>query len=108
MKLLLDQNLSAAAAEKSDSRPPMTLTSCSGAVSHDRILITRAADFHALLAISGAHRLRSFASESRDCDEALADLIRRVVDKTEDDLRNRSAVTVTAKSIRVHALPLGG
>jgi predicted nuclease of predicted toxin-antitoxin system len=40
-------------------------------------------------------------------DEALADLIRRVIAMTADDLQRGSAVTVNAKSIRVHRLPLG-
>jgi hypothetical protein len=40
-------------------------------------------------------------------DEALADLIRRVIDMTEGDLTTGSAVTVNARSIRVHRLPLG-
>jgi hypothetical protein len=39
-------------------------------------------------------------------DEALADLIRRVMEMTEQDLSDGSAVTVNAKSVRVHRLPL--
>jgi hypothetical protein len=36
-----------------------------------------------------------------------ADLIRRVIEMTEGDLTTGSAVTVNARSIRVHRLPLG-
>jgi hypothetical protein len=39
-------------------------------------------------------------------DQALADLILHVIEATAADLRDGSAVTVNATSIRVHRLPL--
>jgi predicted nuclease of predicted toxin-antitoxin system len=72
-----------------------------------RILITLDADCHALLALSSATSpsvVRIRLEGLRD--QALADLIRRVVGTTSDDLAQGSAVTVSAKSIRIHRLPL--
>jgi predicted nuclease of predicted toxin-antitoxin system len=120
MKLLLDQNLSAAAAEilratgvdvfhtrevgLARADDPDILVWCR---EQERILITLDADCHALLALSGATApsiVRIRIEGLRD--EALADLIRRVIEATADDLRRGSAVTVSVTSIRVHRLPL--
>jgi predicted nuclease of predicted toxin-antitoxin system len=120
MKFLLDQNLSAAAAEilravevdvfhtrevgLATADDPDILVWCR---EQGRILITLDADCHALLALSGATApsvVRIRLEGLRD--QALAELILRVVDATADDLRSGSAVTVNATSIRVHRLPL--
>ncbi|HEX9459420.1 MAG TPA: DUF5615 family PIN-like protein [Thermoanaerobaculia bacterium] len=119
-RLLLDQNLSAAAAEilRADGLDVLHTSEVGLATADDRdiliwcreqvrILITLDADCHALLALSGATlpsvvRIRLEGLR----DQALADLIRRVVDVTSDDLAHGSAVTVSATSIRVHRLPL--
>jgi predicted nuclease of predicted toxin-antitoxin system len=84
MKLLLDQNLSAAAAE---------LLRASGTdVFHTReVGLATAADADIL----------------EWCREQGRILIRRVIEMTEGDLTTGSAVTVNARSIRVHRLPLG-
>ena len=121
MRLLLDQNLSAAAAELLrasgtdvfHTREVGLATAADADIlqwclKQDRVLITLDADCHALLAMSGATSpsvIRIRIEGLRD--EALADLIRRVTEMTEQDLKEGSAVTVNAKSIRVHRLPLG-
>ena len=121
MKLLLDQNLSAAAAELlrasgldvfhtrevglATADDADILLWCRG---QERVLITHDADCHALLAMSRATSpsvIRIRIEGLRD--EALAGLIQRVLTMTDDDLRRGSAITVNAKSIRVHRLPLG-
>jgi predicted nuclease of predicted toxin-antitoxin system len=120
MKFLLDQNLSAAAAEllRLSGTDVFHTREVGLATAEDvdilqwcreqgRILITLDADCHALLALSGATSpsvVRIRIEGLRD--EALADLIRRVAEMTEQDLKTGSAVTVNAKSIRVHRLPL--
>lgn len=120
MKLLLDQNLSAAAAEilRADGLDVLHTREIGLATAddrdiliwcreHARILITHDADCHALLALSGATSpsvVRIRLEGLRD--QAMAELIRRIVDVTADDLASGSAVTVNATSIRVHRLPL--
>jgi predicted nuclease of predicted toxin-antitoxin system len=120
MKLLLDQNLSAAAAEtlRATGMDVFHTREVGLATADDRdiliwcreqarILITLDADCHALLALSGATSpsvIRIRLEGLRD--QALADLIRRIIDVTSDDLSHGSAVTVSATSIRVHRLPL--
>ena len=119
-KLLLDQNLSGAAAEilRADGLDVLHTREVGLATADDRdiliwcrekarVLITLDADCHAILALSGATlpsvvRIRLEGLR----DQALADLIRRIVDATADDLVHGSAVTVSATSIRVHRLPL--
>ena len=121
MKLLLDQNLSAAAAEllRASGVDVFHTREVGLATAEDadilvwcrrqeRVLITHDADCHALLAMSGASSpsvIRIRIEGLRD--EALADLILRVIEMTGEDLQRGSAVTVNAKSIRVHRLPLG-
>jgi predicted nuclease of predicted toxin-antitoxin system len=120
MKLLLDQNLSAAAAEilRANGTDVFHAREVGLATADDRdiliwcrekerVLITLDADCHALLALSGATSpsvVRIRLEGLRD--QALADLIRRIVDVTADDLAGGSAVTVNATSIRIHRLPL--
>jgi predicted nuclease of predicted toxin-antitoxin system len=121
MKFLLDQNLSAAAAEllRASGTDVFHTREVGLATADDadilewsreqgRILITHDADCHALLAMSGATSpsvIRIRIEGLRE--EALADLIGRVIKMTEGDLTTGSAVTVNARSIRVHRLPLG-
>src|SRR5947209_8235248 len=109
MKLLLDQNLSAAAAEllRTSGRDVFHTREVGLATADDadilewcreqsRILITHDADCHALLAMSGATSpsvIRIRIEGLRD--EPLANLIRQVIEMTEDDLQHGSAVTVT-------------
>ncbi len=119
-KLLLDQNLSAAAAEilRADGLDVLHTREVGLATADDRdiliwcreqarTLITLDADCHALLALSGATSpsvVRIRLEGLRD--QALADLIRLIVDVTADDLASGSAVTVNTTSIRVRRLPL--
>jgi predicted nuclease of predicted toxin-antitoxin system len=120
MKLLLDQNLSAAAAEilRASGLDVFHTREVGLATADDRdiliwcrenarILITLDADCHALLALSGATApsvIRIRLEGLRD--QAMANLIGHIVDVTADDLAQGSAVTVNATSIRVHRLPL--
>jgi predicted nuclease of predicted toxin-antitoxin system len=120
MKLLLDQDTSAGAAEilrgegfdalhardvglsRADDADILEWCRRDG-----RVIITLDADFHALLALSGARspsvvRIRIEGLRDR----ALADLIRRVIRSVGQELTRGSAVSVTATSIRLHALPL--
>jgi predicted nuclease of predicted toxin-antitoxin system len=119
MKFLLDQNLSAAAAEVlrfggmdvvhahevglASADDSDILEWCR---EEERIVITLDADFHALLALSGATTpsvVRIRIEGLRD--QALAGLIRHVVNSKAVDLARGCAVTVTPTSIRVHRLP---
>lgn len=120
MKFLLDQNLSAAAAEllRALGIDVVHTREVGLAIAddvdilqwcrdRDRVLFTHDADCHALLAISGATSpsvVRVRIEGLRD--EAMADLIRRVIERTNDDLTHGSAITVNASSIRIHRLPL--
>jgi predicted nuclease of predicted toxin-antitoxin system len=121
MKLLLDQNLSAAAAEilRAGGMDVFHTREVGLATADDRdiliwcrekqrVLITLDGDFHALLALSGATLpsvIRIRLEGLRD--QALAELIEQIVTVTADDLARGSAVTVSATSIRLHRLPLG-
>ena len=121
MKLLFDQNVSAAAADllRASGIDVFHTREVGLATAEDvdilawcreqeRILITHDSDCHALLAMSGATDpsvIRIRIEGLRD--EAMAALIRRVIEVTADDLDRGSAVTVNTKSIRVHRLPLG-
>jgi len=121
MKLLLDQDVSAGAAEILRAAGTDAVHAREVALSRTedvdilawcrekgRVLVSLDGDFHALLALSGATSpsvIRIRIEGLRD--RAMAALITRVVDKTADDLVRGSAVTVKPKSIRVHRLPLG-
>lgn len=120
MKLLLDQNVSASAAEilRSEGMDVVHAREVGLARTEDadilkwcrineRVIVTHDADFHALLALSFAEtpsvvRIRIEGLH----DTALVALIRRVLRAVKADLERGSAVTVTATSIRVRALPL--
>jgi predicted nuclease of predicted toxin-antitoxin system len=120
MKLLLDQNLSAEAAPILRSRGMDAIhtrevgleTTEDDAIlawcrTEARIIITLDADFHALLALTGARTpsvVRIRIEGLRD--EGLATLILRVVALTEADLQLGAVVTVTETSVRVRRLPL--
>jgi predicted nuclease of predicted toxin-antitoxin system len=72
----------------------------------ERVVITLDADFHRLLALSGATApsvIRIRIEGLRD--QALADLIRHVVNSKAIDLTHGCAITVTPASLRVHRLP---
>jgi predicted nuclease of predicted toxin-antitoxin system len=71
------------------------------------VIVTLDADFHALLALSGATspsviRIRIEGLQ----DEALAALVRRVIAQTVDALARGTAITVTLHAIRLRALPM--
>jgi predicted nuclease of predicted toxin-antitoxin system len=72
-----------------------------------RVLVTLDADFHALLALSGASkpsviRIRIEGLRAED----LASLLAQILIVCEPDLIKGSMVTVTEKGIRVRQLPL--
>lgn len=120
MKLLLDQDTSAGAAEilRAEGIDALHARDVGLSRADDseilewcrreaRMLVTLDADFHALLALSGARtpsvvRIRIEGLRDR----ALADLIQRVLAAVSADLLRGSAVTVTPSSIRLRALPL--
>jgi predicted nuclease of predicted toxin-antitoxin system len=73
------------------------------------VVVTLDADFHSLLANSGAHgpsviRLRIEGLKG----EAAAKLINQVIQATADDLTFGSAVSVTSNRISIRRLPLRG
>jgi predicted nuclease of predicted toxin-antitoxin system len=122
MRLLLDQNLSAAAADVLRSRGMDVFHAREVGLAatedrdilqwcrmNDRTVVTLDADFHALLALAGSSTpsvIRIRIEGLRDAE--LADLISGVIDAVRDDLERGAAVTVNAKSIRLRALPLAG
>ena len=73
-----------------------------------RIVITLDADFHALLALSGAAgpsvvRIRMEGLKG----DAAAALIRDVLEACADDLARGALVSVSENQLRVHHLPIG-
>lgn len=76
---------------------------------HDRVICTLDADFHALLAVSGApgpsvvriRRERLRGSE-------VASLLVRVWSEVSTSIELGAVVTVTERSIRLRRLPIGG
>ena len=120
MKLLLDQNVSAGAADILRERGfdvvharEVDLSCAVDSVilvwcrEKSRIAVTLDGDFHAILALSGARNpsvIRIRIEGLRDSE--MASLIERVVDVTRADLLQGAAVSVTVTSIRVRALPL--
>lgn len=73
-----------------------------------RVCVTLDADFHALLAMSGAAspstvRVRIEGLSGR----ALADLLKKVWSMIRDDLDSGAMATITARNIRLHHLPIG-
>lgn len=122
MRMLLDQNVSASAAEilRSSGMDVVHAREVGLATSDDadilewcranrRWIVTHDADFHALLALTSASTpsvIRIRIEGLRDV--ALVAVIRRVLRSVVADLQRGSAVTVTVTSIRVRALPLSG
>lgn len=120
MRLLLDQGLprSAARCLREAGADAIHTAECGLATASDveilvaarkdgRAVVTLDADFHALLALSGAAqpsvvRIRIEGLQA----EALARIIRTVLDHCEADLAKGAAVTVTEGDIRVHHLPV--
>jgi predicted nuclease of predicted toxin-antitoxin system len=72
-----------------------------------RVCITLDADCDALLCASRAAQPSAirFRIEGLRASDA-ADLIRRTVDRTADDLRHGAMVTVTTRSVRIHRIPI--
>jgi predicted nuclease of predicted toxin-antitoxin system len=120
MKLLLDQNLSAGAAEilrregmdvvhtrevgLATADDPDILQWCRD---HGRVAITLDADFHAYLALADARSPSVIRIRIEGLgDVELAVLIRRVLDLVAEDLLRGVAVTVTPRSVRLRTLPL--
>lgn len=73
-----------------------------------RVVVTLDADFHTLLALSGATspsviriRIESLRGEG------LANLLQKVLSQCENDLEQGAVVTVQAGRIRLRCLPLG-
>ncbi|MFL6245257.1 MAG: DUF5615 family PIN-like protein [Thermoanaerobaculia bacterium] len=120
MKFLLDQNCSAGAAEilRASGMDVVHTREVGLATTADRdilewsrreerVVVTLDADFHAHLALTAARGpsvIRIRIEGLRDAE--LAMLVRRVVTSYLDDLMRGTALTVTQRSIRVHALPL--
>lgn len=74
---------------------------------HSRVVVTLDADFHALLARSGAAgpsviRIRVEGLRAA----GLADLLKDVLEICEEDLAKGAMVSVTEKAVRVRRLPL--
>lgn len=77
------------------------------AVRQQRVAITLDADFHRLLAQSGADRpsvIRIRREGLRG--DALAALVIKVVGQVRDQLLAGAVVTVTERTVRVHRLPI--
>ncbi len=73
-----------------------------------RVCVTLDADFHALLAVSGAAspstvRVRIEGLTGR----ALAELLEKVWPMIRDDLDSGAMATITEQNIRLHHLPIG-
>ncbi len=73
----------------------------------DRIIITLDADFHAILAVENAStpsviRIRQEGLKA----DKLADLIKRIWPRIQDQLESGALVTVTEQSIRIRNIPL--
>ena len=120
MKLLLDQGLPRGAAEILRERGwdavhvgDLQLASADDQIILDkageqnRAVVTLDADFHTLLALSGAFgpsviRIRIEGLRA----EPLADLIQNVLQQVRDDLFHGAAVTVQEGRIRVRNLPI--
>ena len=120
MKFLLDQNLSAGAADVLRKRGMDVIHARDAGLAtaeddeilewsrrHGHVVITLDADFHVLLALSEARSpsvIRIRIEGLRDLE--LSDLIERVVGVVAEDLARGVAVTVTPTSVRRRNLPL--
>ena len=122
MKLLLDQNLPETAAILLRSAGLDTVHTREVGLAYadddeilawsraeDRMVITLDADFHALLALSGATKPSVIRIRIEGlADRALVDLISSVTATRRDDLDSGAAISVTETAIRTHRLPLVG
>jgi predicted nuclease of predicted toxin-antitoxin system len=109
MKLLLDQGLPQSAADllRNRGHDAVHTGEIGFAKQEGRVVFTLDADFHSLLAISGAagpsvvririERLRA---------ESVADLVQRLLDRWGAFLESGAALTVLPDRIRVHHLPI--
>lgn len=121
MKFLLDQGLPRSAASLLTARghetvhagdvapgdaPDASLLSLAAA--SDRVMVTLDADFHALMALSGAAHpsvIRIRIEGLRG--PAVSDLVAQVAARCYDDLNAGSLVSVDESSIRLRRLPIG-
>ena len=79
------------------------------ASAENRACVTLDADFHALLATSGARQPSVIRIRREGLDaQALADLLIDMWPRIEQSATEGALITVTEKSIRVRALPVGG
>ena len=73
------------------------------------IVVTLDADFHTILAVSGAGGPSVIRVRIQGLDgQALAELVQQVIIGFGDDLKRGSLVTVKARKITCHRLPIGG
>jgi predicted nuclease of predicted toxin-antitoxin system len=73
-----------------------------------RVCVTLDADFHALLAVSGAASPSTVRIRMEGLSGgALAELLERVWPMIREDLERGAMATITERSIRLHHLPVG-
>ena len=94
---------------RSECREPPTRRSSHWAVSENATVVTLDADFHTILAVSGATapsviRLRRQGLRA----PAVVEIIRNVAARFQAELEHGSMVTVKAYKITSHKLPIGG
>jgi len=122
MKLLVDQGLPRSAVQRLREAgvDVLHVAECGFTTASDRdildlayregrVVVTLDADFHALLAISGAQGpsvIRVRVERLRG--DALATLLRWVLDRCAEDLGSGALVTVTENQMRIHQLPVRG
>jgi predicted nuclease of predicted toxin-antitoxin system len=77
-------------------------------LTEDRVVVTLDADFHALLALSGATKpsVIRFRIEGLRAEE-VSKAIQRLLQKFEKNLREGTVISVRASSVRLRHLPLG-
>jgi len=121
MKLLLDQGLPRSAAKLLCEAGMDAVHTCESSLAtatdqeilkaareQGRVVVTLDADFHALMALSGAAgpsviRIRVEGLRAKP----LAELIKTVLTQCSEDLARGALVSVTEDQIRVHRLPVG-
>jgi predicted nuclease of predicted toxin-antitoxin system len=79
------------------------------ALGNNAIVVTLDADFHTILAVSGASgpsviRLRMQGLGAQE----VVDLVRRVLVRFDADLKRGSLITLKTRKITCHKLPVGG
>ncbi|MEA3277241.1 MAG: DUF5615 family PIN-like protein [Pseudomonadota bacterium] len=120
MRLLLDQGLPRSAVRHLSARgidavhaADLGLSAAADSLilerarTEHRVLVTLDADFHALLALSGASgpsvlRIRREGLRG----DAMAELVSRVVFLVREQLSAGAMVTVTERGVRIHRLPV--